>query len=148
MDFYTTLERVMQKKGITAAELARRTGFHRSYFSELKQGRMKGVSWDKALLIIAALEMTPSEFADEYEHGEDDNVQIINFYETLDLLMEQRGISAAQLSRLTGIRSPYFSDLKHGRAKDVTWANANKIFAALEISPNEFSREQGYRYFE
>ena len=62
MKFYDTLELIMAEKGITAAELAKRTGFHKSYFSKLKSGHTKDVTWEKALVIIDALGMTPDEF--------------------------------------------------------------------------------------
>lgn len=70
----------------------------------------------------------------------------MEFYETLERLMRERGITAAELARRTGIRPSYFSDLKHGRAKDVTWDKAFLIFRALEMSPNDFAREQGYDF--
>lgn len=63
MGFYQTLEYVMREKGITAAELSRRTGLYRSFFSNMKMGRAKSPSWDNALNIINALGMTPDEFA-------------------------------------------------------------------------------------
>ena len=63
MSFYDALAVVMHDKGITAAELARKTGIRKSYFTELKNGRVVSPSWDYALLIIAALGLTPNEFA-------------------------------------------------------------------------------------
>ena len=63
MSFYDALAVVMHDKGITAAELARKTGIRKSYFTELKNGRVVSPSWDYALLIIAALGLTPDEFA-------------------------------------------------------------------------------------
>lgn len=62
MTFYETLSIAMETKGLTPAELSARTGIHQSYFSKLKSGHTKDVTWEKALLIIAALEMTPDEF--------------------------------------------------------------------------------------
>ena len=62
MTFYETLSIAMEKKGLSAAELSARTGIHQSYFSKLKTGHTKDVTWEKALTIIAALEMTPDEF--------------------------------------------------------------------------------------
>lgn len=63
MEFYEAMQYIMHQKGITHAELSRRTGLSRSLFSELKAGRTKDVSWSKALLIIDALGVTPNEFA-------------------------------------------------------------------------------------
>ena len=62
MDFYETLERAMRERQVTAAELSRKTGLYKSYFSDLKAKRAKDVSWNNALLIIDALGMTPDEF--------------------------------------------------------------------------------------
>lgn len=62
MTFYETLSYVLETKGITPAEISAKTGINQSYFSKLKSGHMKDVTWDKALKIIAALEMTPNEF--------------------------------------------------------------------------------------
>ena len=62
MSFYELLAVSMERTGITAAELSRRTGLSQSYFSNLKKGSAKDVTWEKALLIINALGMKPSEF--------------------------------------------------------------------------------------
>lgn len=62
MTFYETLAIVMKDKGITAADICAKTGIHASYFSKLKSGHTKDVTWEKALVIIAALDMTPNEF--------------------------------------------------------------------------------------
>lgn len=53
----------MRKTGISAAELSRKTGLYQSYFTHLKTGDAKDVTWERALKIIDALGMTPSEFA-------------------------------------------------------------------------------------
>lgn len=63
MGFYQAMYVVMQAKGITAAELSRKTGLRKSYFTELKNGRVKSPTWQNALAIMAALGMTPDEFA-------------------------------------------------------------------------------------
>lgn len=62
MTFYETLKQVMDEKKITAADICAKTGIHPSYFSKLKSGHTKDVTWEKALLIISALDMTPNEF--------------------------------------------------------------------------------------
>lgn len=69
MTFYETLARVLNEKGMTAAELSAKTGIGQPYFSRLKSGKTKDVTWEKALVIIAALDMTPDEF---YKFGLDD----------------------------------------------------------------------------
>lgn len=71
MTFYETLATVMKRRGITAAEISAKTGIHQSYFSKLKSGHTKDVTWEKAVTIIAALGMSPSEF---YELSKSDEV--------------------------------------------------------------------------
>ena len=63
MSFYKLLATAMDKTGLTAAELSRRTGIYQSYFTNLKKGTAKDVTWERALLIIEALGMTPDDFA-------------------------------------------------------------------------------------
>lgn len=63
MTFYETMAAIMSEKGITAADLAAETGLYPSYFSKLKSGHAKDVTWDRAILIISALGVTPDEFA-------------------------------------------------------------------------------------
>lgn len=62
--FYETMKRVMDERGIKPADLCERTGLYPSFFSKLKSGHTKDVTWDRALLIIDALGMTPDEFRD------------------------------------------------------------------------------------
>lgn len=62
MTFYKTLATVLDEKGMSPAELSAKTGISQSYFSKLKSGHTKDVTWEKALTIIAALDMTPNDF--------------------------------------------------------------------------------------
>lgn len=62
MTFYETLAYVLDEKGVSPAELSAKTGIHQSYFSKLKSGHTKDVTWEKALKIISALDMTPNDF--------------------------------------------------------------------------------------
>lgn len=62
MSFYKALAHVLKEKGIRPSELAAKTGINQSYFSRLKKGDTKDVTWEKALIIIDALDMTPDEF--------------------------------------------------------------------------------------
>lgn len=64
MTFYEILSHVLDEKGMTPAELSAKTGINQSYFSKLKSGHTKDVTWEKALTIIAALDMTPNEFSE------------------------------------------------------------------------------------
>lgn len=63
MSFYGKLRIALREKCMTAAELSRRSGVSQTYISNLKVGLAKDVTWEKALKIIDALGMTPSEFA-------------------------------------------------------------------------------------
>ena len=62
LTFYEAMLAAMEERGYKAADMVALTGFHPSYFSRLKSGRIKDPTWDKALGIIAALGMTPDEF--------------------------------------------------------------------------------------
>ena len=64
MTFYETMQYVMDERGIKPADLCERTGLYASFFSKLKSGYTKDVTWDKALLIIEALGLTPDQFRD------------------------------------------------------------------------------------
>ena len=64
MTFYETLATVMERKGISAAEICAKTGMHPSYFSKLKSGHMKSPTWENAIAIIDALDMTLEQFAE------------------------------------------------------------------------------------
>lgn len=62
MTFYETLVECMDARGMTFPELCDRTGFYPSYFSKLKNGHARDVTWERAIAIISALGMTPLEF--------------------------------------------------------------------------------------
>lgn len=62
MTFYETFELALEKTGMSTAEICDKTGLYPSYFSKLKSGHAKDVTWEKALVIIDALGMSPSEF--------------------------------------------------------------------------------------
>ena len=62
MTFYETMMKIMEKQGMTAADMCAKTGLYPSYFSKLKSGHIKDVTWDRAIIIIDALGITPSEF--------------------------------------------------------------------------------------
>ena len=70
MSFYEKLRIALKRKGMTAAELSRRSGVSQTYISNLKVGVAKDVTWEKALLLIKGLGMTPSEFAALEEEDE------------------------------------------------------------------------------
>lgn len=62
MSFYEAFERALAIKGMTVAEICAATGIYPSYFSKLKSGHTKDVTWERAVVIIKALDMTPNEF--------------------------------------------------------------------------------------
>lgn len=62
MTFYELYERALEQTGLTTADVCERTGFYPAYFSKLKSGHSRDVTWEKACAIIAALGMTPNEF--------------------------------------------------------------------------------------
>lgn len=62
MTFYETFELALKEKGMVAYDVCKATGLNSSYFSKLKSGHMRDVTWEKALMIIDALGMTPDEF--------------------------------------------------------------------------------------
>lgn len=60
--FYETLAIAMEQRGLRAVDIARKTGIYQSYFAKLKNGTFNDATWDKAIKIISALDMTPDEF--------------------------------------------------------------------------------------
>ena len=70
MTFYETLTVALDKQGMTAADICAKTGIYPSYFSNLKSGHTKDVTWEKALQIIDALGMTPDEFQSLQKEGD------------------------------------------------------------------------------
>lgn len=62
MTFYEALVIAMEEQGMKPADICAKTGMYPSYFSKLKSGKQKSVDWDKALIIIDALGMTPNDF--------------------------------------------------------------------------------------
>ena len=65
-------------------------------------------------------------------------MSIGTFAQALKVAMEQEGITAAELSRRTGLNQPYFSKLFNGKFIDPTWCNACLIIDALNISISDF----------
>ena len=62
MTFYQTFVLALEAQDMTIADVCENTGIYPSYFSKLKSGHMKDVTWERALAIIDALGMTPDEF--------------------------------------------------------------------------------------
>ena len=69
MPFGATLRAIMDERGLRAQDLVC-DGLTQQYISQIKTGKLKDPTWEKALLIIDALGMTPSEFhAREVDHA-------------------------------------------------------------------------------
>lgn len=62
MTFADALNIKMAEKNLTPTELAKMSGVSRSYLSKLIHGAMQDPTWTKAVAIITALGMKPSEF--------------------------------------------------------------------------------------
>lgn len=59
-------------------------------------------------------------------------------WEQLNRIMQERNLNGHQLSRMAGVNRSFFSDLKSGKVKYLSWPNMCKIADALEISLDEF----------
>ena len=68
----------------------------------------------------------------------------MGFYETLSEIMREKHVSASELARRSGLSTSFFTEMKKGRVKDISFENALRIFAALGITPNEFAERQGW----
>ena len=63
-------------------------------------------------------------------------------WEQLNRIMQERNLNGHQLSKMAGVNRSFFSDLKSGKVKYLSWPNICKIADALEISIDEL-REGG-----
>ena len=61
MAFSNALRTIMDERGLKARDLVQ-DGLSAQYMSKLLSGKVKDPTWEKALLIIDALGMAPSEF--------------------------------------------------------------------------------------
>lgn len=62
MSFQELLIAAMNVRDMRPSQLSELTGFPPSYFAKLKSGYVKDPTWERALVIINALDMTPAEF--------------------------------------------------------------------------------------
>jgi len=58
-------------------------------------------------------------------------------WEQLNKIMQERNLNGSQLSKMAGVNRSFFSDLKTGKVKYLSWPNICKIADALEISTDE-----------
>ena len=58
-------------------------------------------------------------------------------WEQLYKIMQERNLNGSQLSKMAGINRSFFSDLKTGKVKHLSWPNMCKIADALEVSLDE-----------
>lgn len=62
MTFGQTLSKVMAEKGIDAVTLSQLSGVNTPYISKLRKGKILDPTFTKAVALIIALGMTPTEF--------------------------------------------------------------------------------------
>ena len=66
------------------------------------------------------------------------SVRGVKMWEQLNRIMQGRNLNGYQLSKMSGVNRSFFSDLKSGKVKYLSWPNICKIADALEISLDEF----------
>ena len=59
-------------------------------------------------------------------------------WEQLNRIMQERNLNGNKLSKMAGVNRSFFSDLKSGKVKCLSWPNMCKIADALEVSLDEF----------
>lgn len=65
------------------------------------------------------------------------SVRGLEMWEQLNRIMQGRNLNGYQLSKMSGVNRSFFSDLKSGKVKYLSWPNICKIADALEISIDE-----------
>ena len=70
MTFADAMIRRMHELGMRPSELADRSGVSKPYISQLMNGKIVDPTWVKACAIIAALDLTVSEFAARQRGGD------------------------------------------------------------------------------
>jgi len=59
-------------------------------------------------------------------------------WEKLNKIMQERNLNSSQLSKMAGVNRSFFSDLKSGKVKYLSWPTMCKIADALKVSLDEF----------
>lgn len=62
----------------------------------------------------------------------------VKMREQLNRIMRERNLNGNQLSKMAGVNRSFFSDLKSGKVKYLSWPNMCKIADALEVSLDDF----------
>lgn len=62
-------------------------------------------------------------------------------WEQLNRIMQERNLNGYQLSKMAGVNRSFFSDLKSGKVKSLSWTNMCKLADALDVSLDEFRQE-------
>ena len=62
----------------------------------------------------------------------------VEMWKQLNKIMQERNLNGNQLSKMAGVNRSFFSDLKTGKVKHLSWQNMCKIADALEVSLDEF----------
>ena len=61
-------------------------------------------------------------------------------WEQLNRIMQERNLNGHQLSKMAGVNRSFFSDLKSGKVKYLSWPNICKVADALGISIDELDK--------
>ena len=69
-------------------------------------------------------------------------VRTMTFYETLELVMREKGVTAAEICERANMHPSYISKLKSGHMRSPTWENAIAIIDALGLTLGEFAAIQ------
>lgn len=62
----------------------------------------------------------------------------IEMWEQSNRILQQRNLNGSQLSKMAGVNRSFFSDLRTGKEKNLSWPNMCKIADALEVSLDKF----------
>lgn len=62
----------------------------------------------------------------------------IEMWEQSNRILQQRNLNGSQLSKMAGVNRSFFSDLRTGKEKNLSWPNMCKIADALGVSLDEF----------
>lgn len=63
----------------------------------------------------------------------------MTFAEALQVVMDEKGLSQADICRATGLSDAYVSMLVSGKVRDPKWSRAELVIRALGVTLDEFS---------
>lgn len=62
----------------------------------------------------------------------------MTFAQTVARLMDEKNLSAKELSKMSGVNEPYISRLLNGKIKEPSWEKACAIVDAFGLTVDEF----------